>query len=112
MRRKFAPMSVTLMALAFLSATTEPCGPINSFTSSAASSADEAAEEVKELIGPQGSVVALKKASAISVTDIGANLRRIHRLLVGLNAAPADISFRAFEVKHIEASTAEHTVRE
>ncbi len=74
--------------------------------------ADEAAEEVKELVGPQGSVVALKKANAISVTDIGMNLRRIHRLLVGLNAAPADISFKSFDLQHIEATAAEHTVRE
>ena len=57
-------------------------------------------------------MVSLKKANAISVTDIGSNLRRIHRLLVGLNAAPADISFKSFDLQHIEATTAEHTVRE
>ncbi len=74
--------------------------------------AEEAAEEAKELIGPQGSVVALKKLTAISVTDIGTNLRRIQRLLAGVTANPGDLAFKSFELKHIEASDAEKTVRE
>lgn len=74
--------------------------------------AEEAAEEAKELIGPQGSVVALKKANAISVTDIGTNLRRIQRLLAGVTAAPGDLAFKSFELKHIDAADAERTVRE
>ncbi len=73
--------------------------------------AEEAAEEAKELIGPQGSVTALKRASAISVTDIGSNLRRIHRFLTGINAAPTDLAFRSFDLKHIDALDAEVTVR-
>ncbi len=73
--------------------------------------AEEAAEEAKELIGPQGSVTALKRSSAISVTDIGSNLQRIHELLVGLNASPTDLSFRSFELKHIDAIEAEDKVR-
>ncbi|MCX7420630.1 MAG: hypothetical protein NT013_13980 [Planctomycetia bacterium] len=74
--------------------------------------AEEAAEEAKELIGPQGSVVALKKLTAISVTDIGTNLRRIQRLLSGVTANPGDLAFRSFDLKHIEATDAERTVRE
>lgn len=73
--------------------------------------ADEAAEEAKELIGPQGTVSALKRANAISITDIGSNLRRIHELLVGLNAAPTDVGFRSFDLKHIDALDAEDKVR-
>ncbi len=73
--------------------------------------ADEAAEEAKELIGPQGSVVALKRSSAISVTDIGSNLQRIHDLLISLNAAPTDLAFKSFELKHIDALEAEDKVR-
>ena len=74
--------------------------------------AEEAAEEAKELIGPQGSVIALKKLTAISVTDIGTNLRRIQRLLSGVTANPGDLSFRSFNLQYIEASDAERTVRE
>ncbi|MFM9965399.1 MAG: secretin N-terminal domain-containing protein, partial [Planctomycetaceae bacterium] len=73
--------------------------------------AEEAAEEAKELIGPQGSVVALKRSSAISVTDIGSNLQNIYDLLVGLGAAPSDISFKSYDVKHIDALEAEDKVR-
>lgn len=73
--------------------------------------ADEAAEEAKELIGPQGKVIALKRSNAISVTDTGANLQRIHDLLIGLNAAPTDIAYKAYELKHIDAFDAEDKVR-
>ena len=73
--------------------------------------AEEAAEEAKELIGPQGSVVALKRSSAVSVTDIGMNLRRIHHLLVELKAIPTDITFKSFELQHIDALEAEDKVR-
>ena len=73
--------------------------------------ADEAAEEAKDLIGPQGKVIALKRSNAISVTDTGANLQRIHDLLIGLNAAPTDIAYKAYELKHIDAFDAEDKVR-
>jgi type II secretory pathway component GspD/PulD (secretin)/Spy/CpxP family protein refolding chaperone len=73
--------------------------------------ADEAAAEAEQLKGPQGTVVALKRANAISVTDIGSNLQRIHRLLVGLNAAPTDVTFKSYELQHIDAHEAEDKVR-
>lgn len=73
--------------------------------------AEEAAEEAKELIGPQGKVIALKRSNAVSVTDTGANLQRIHDLLIGLNAAPTDITYKSYDLKHIDALDAEDKVR-
>jgi len=73
--------------------------------------AEEAAEEAKELIGPQGKVVALKRSSSISVTDVGSNLQQIHDLLVSLGAAPTDITFVAYTLKNIDALEAEDKVR-
>lgn len=73
--------------------------------------AEEAAEEAKELIGPQGKVIPLKRSNAISVTDTGANLQRIHDLLIGLNAAPTDITYKSYDLKHIDSLDAEDKVR-
>jgi type II secretory pathway component GspD/PulD (secretin)/Spy/CpxP family protein refolding chaperone len=73
--------------------------------------AEEAAEEAKELIGPQGKVVALKRSSSISVTDIGSNLQQIHDLLVSLGAAPTDIAFKSYTLTHIDAQEADDKVR-
>lgn len=73
--------------------------------------AEEAAEEAKELVGPQGKVVALKRSSAISITDVGSNLQQIHDLLITLGAAPTDVTFTAYTLKHIDALEAEDKVR-
>ncbi len=73
---------------------------------------NEAAEEVKELIGPQGKVVAMTRANRIIVTDIGSNLRQIHELLSGLNVEVGDKQFKQFALKFVDAIDAETIVRD
>lgn len=68
--------------------------------------------EVKELLGPYGKASSLKNASALVLTDIGSNLRRVVRLLKMSKFADAkDNDFRAIALKHISAAEAERTVR-
>jgi type II secretory pathway component GspD/PulD (secretin) len=75
--------------------------------------ASTAAEDIKELIGPQGKVVPLPKINRLFVTDIGANLRKILELLEGLgNVEESKNSFRQFRFKHITAIEAEKTLRD
>ena len=75
--------------------------------------AKTAAEDIKELIGPQGKVVPLPKINRLFVTDIGSNLRKIFDLLDGLgNVEESKNSFRQFRFKHISALEAERTLRD
>ena len=72
-----------------------------------------AAEDIKELIGPQGKVVPLPKINRLFVTDIGANLLKILELLEGLGKVEeSKNSFRQFRFKHITAIEAERTLRD
>ncbi|MFN7770808.1 MAG: secretin N-terminal domain-containing protein, partial [Planctomycetaceae bacterium] len=72
-----------------------------------------AAEDIKELIGPQGKVIPLPKINRLFVTDIGSNLRKIFDLLEGLgNVEESKNSFRQFRFKHITALEAEKTLRD
>ena len=73
--------------------------------------ADEAAVEARELLGPQGKVVALNKANKLVVTDIGSNLRRIHGLITGFEV-DGDKVFRKFELQHISVLDADAVVRD
>lgn len=70
-----------------------------------------AAEEVKELLGPQGKVVALPKTNRMVVTDIGKTLIRIRDLFPELEPE-GDRIFKAFPLKHIAAEDAEDIVRD
>ncbi|MDA0281808.1 MAG: hypothetical protein O3B86_00510, partial [Planctomycetota bacterium] len=74
--------------------------------------AEEAATEARELLGPQGKVVALNKANKLVVTDIGSNLLRIYGLLSGIELEDGDKIFRKFELKHISVLDAETVVRD
>ena len=75
--------------------------------------ASTAAEDIKELIGPQGKVVPLPKINRLFVTDIGSNLRKILELLEGLgNVEESKNSFRQFRFKYITALEAEKTLRD
>lgn len=73
--------------------------------------ADEAATESRELLGPQGKVVPLNKANKIVVTDIGSNLQRIHGLITGFEV-DGDKVFRKFELEHISVLDADAVVRD
>lgn len=74
--------------------------------------ADEAATESRELLGPQGKVVPLNKANKIVVTDIGSNLQRIYGLITGFEVEDGDKVFRKFELEHISVLDADAVVRD
>ena len=75
--------------------------------------AKTAAEDIRELIGPQGKVIPLPKINRLFVTDVGSNLRKILELLEGLgNVEDSKNSFRQFQFKHITALEAERTLRD
>ncbi len=74
--------------------------------------AEVAANEIRELVGPQGKVSALKNTNSVVVTDIGSNLRRIYRLLTSDGATGnRDLTFKSIALKHISSQEAERTVR-
>lgn len=78
-------------------------------------SAKEAAEEIKDLLGPypQGKAVPMVAANKLFVTDIGANLRQIQEVLSGMGAVPGKGSvFKSFKLEHISATEADRTLRE
>ncbi len=74
--------------------------------------AHDAADEVRELMGPQGKVVALNRANRIIITDIGSNLRRIYDLLTSLNVSTGEKQFKQYVLKHIDALDAENVIRD
>lgn len=76
--------------------------------------AKTAAEDIKELVGLQGKIVPLPKLNRLFVTDIGANLREIQRLLNGLGQidAPKGNVVRSFKFKHISANDADRMIRD
>lgn len=75
--------------------------------------ADTAAADIKELVGPQGKVVPLKKTNRLFITDIGSNLRKIYALLSASGSVAAGTkTFRSFELKHISALEADRLLRD
>lgn len=75
--------------------------------------ADTAAADIKELVGPQGKVVPLKKTNRLFITDIGSNLRKIYGLLSASGSVAAGTrTFRSFELKHITALEADRLLRD
>jgi type II secretory pathway component GspD/PulD (secretin) len=74
--------------------------------------AAKASEEVRALLGPQGTVVPLETANSVVVTDIGSNLRRIRQLLEPPpKVADSEMTFQAFPLQHVDAETAADKVR-
>ncbi|MEX0717803.1 MAG: secretin N-terminal domain-containing protein [Planctomycetaceae bacterium] len=75
--------------------------------------AAKAAEEVRALMGPQGSVFPLSSANSVVVTDIAENLIRVRELLAPPRAVEAaELTFRAFALRHVFAADAAETIRE
>lgn len=76
--------------------------------------AKTAADDVKELLGPQGKITPLPKVNQLLVTDIGSNIRRIHELLAGMGVVESSTgsNFRSFKIMHISALDAERMVRD
>ncbi len=74
--------------------------------------AGRAAQEVEALLGPHGSLIALTESEIMIVTDIGANLRRIHGLLTAAmsKSKPDALIFTAYHLRHMDAEEAEIAV--
>ncbi|MEO2029636.1 MAG: secretin N-terminal domain-containing protein [Fuerstiella sp.] len=74
--------------------------------------AGRAAQEVEALLGPMGSLIALTESKILIVTDIGANLRRIHGLLTAAMAKskPDALIFTAYHLRYMDAEEAEIAV--
>ncbi len=73
--------------------------------------ADDVAEEIKALLGPQGKVVPLPTSNAIDVTDTAATVKRVHRLVQNIAAGEEDLKFKKFPLKHINAEDAAYLVQ-
>lgn len=71
------------------------------------------AQQVQEMLGPQGKAVAVQAAGALVVTDLGTNLRRVNDLLMATSAllGPEDVKFQAYPLQHISATEAEQLLR-
>lgn len=75
--------------------------------------ADTAKADIEQLVGPQGKVVPLKKTNRLFITDIGANLRKIHELLsAGGSIANGARGFKSFALKHISPNDADRILRD
>ncbi|MFO1094693.1 MAG: secretin N-terminal domain-containing protein [Planctomycetaceae bacterium] len=71
------------------------------------------AQQVQEMLGPQGKAVGVAAAGALVVTDLGSNLRRVNDLLGATSAllGPEDVKFQSYPLKHISAGEAEQLLR-
>lgn len=68
---------------------------------------EKAAEEIRGLLGPQGTVVPLESANSVVVTDIGTNLIRIRELLEPPPKVGDDeLIYRSFALRFIDAPSA------
>lgn len=71
-----------------------------------------AAQEVEAMLGPQGSLVALTESKILIITDVGANLRRVHALLMtAMSKSKPDAQiFKSYFVKNMDVEEAELAV--
>ncbi|MBX3439640.1 MAG: hypothetical protein KF861_19280, partial [Planctomycetaceae bacterium] len=72
----------------------------------------EVAAEVDKLKGPQGTVVGMTATNSLIVTDIGVNLRRIHKLVANMAPGSEDMVFRPYSLNNISASEAELLIKQ
>ena len=70
------------------------------------------AQEVEALLGPLGSLVALTDSQLLIITDVGANLRRIHGFLMAAmsKAKPDTLLFKSYHLTNMDAEEAEIAV--
>ena len=71
------------------------------------------ADQVQQMLGPQGKSVGVQAAGALVVTDIGTNLNRVNEMLSAMSAlaGPYDVKFQGYPLEHITAGEAESTLR-
>jgi type II secretory pathway component GspD/PulD (secretin) len=75
--------------------------------------AETAAADIKELLGPQGKVVPLKKTNRLFITDIGGNLRKMYALLSASGSVSnGSRTFRSFTLKEVTPLEADRMLRD
>lgn len=76
--------------------------------------AKSAADEIKDLLGPQGKVQAMTRSNQLKVSDIASNLILIYEFVVNIekNLNDKDMTVKSFELVHISASEAERLLRD
>ncbi len=75
--------------------------------------AAKAAEEVADLLGPQGKAVALSVANSLVVTGLAKNLSEIYDALKSyIPEETKDVAYEAFVLKNISALAAEKMIRD
>lgn len=74
---------------------------------------EDLAEKVEETLGPQGKVVGIAAAQALSVTGLGSNLRQVDEMLRMQSAlrTPDTVLFKAYKLNHVAAADAEDMLR-
>lgn len=75
------------------------------------SDADRIDGEIQVLLGPQGTVTAMRNTNSLVVTDIASNVRRVYELLQGGIEKDSDHDYKAIPLKYISAADAERQVR-
>jgi type II secretory pathway component GspD/PulD (secretin) len=74
--------------------------------------AAQVASEVERLKGPQGRVVGSSATNSLIVTDIGANLRSIQKLLQNVAPGSEDLIFKPYPLKEISSEEAELLIKQ
>ena len=75
--------------------------------------AGKAAEEVADLLGPQGKAVALSVANSLVVTGLAKNLSEIYAALKSyIPEEEKDVEYEAFVLKNVSAIAAEEMIRD
>ena len=75
--------------------------------------AGKAAEEVADLLGPQGKAVALSVANSLVVTGLAKNLSEIYAALKSyIPEEEKDVEYEAFVLKNVSAISAEEMIRD
>lgn len=77
-------------------------------------SAEEAQQEIQQLLGPQGSVVVLPKSQKIFVTDTGGRLQTVRSVIQAIEdpQGPASNQLRSFPLTHATADEVLAVVRQ
>ncbi len=77
-------------------------------------SAEEAQQEIRSLLGPQGSVVVLPKAQQLLITDTAGRLRMIRNVLARADSPEGGVieAVEIFPVKHVTPEEALAVLRQ
>ena len=74
--------------------------------------AEDAEKQFEELVGANGTLVAMPAANRLLMADIVKNVRLVVDTLASIDKGGENLQFRKYELKHIAAVQAEATVRD